>query len=82
MQLRQNVWIHHLDLGAGEQITLPLRGPRAYLQSIHGQTDAQGSASRELQKLACGDGAFIHQENSLTVSAITPLRALLIDMPV
>jgi hypothetical protein len=82
LQLRQNVWIHHLDLGAGEQITLPVRGPRAYLQSIHGQIDAQGSASRELQKLSCGDGAFIHQENSLTVSAITPLRALLIDMPV
>ncbi len=82
LQLRQNVWIHQLTLAAGEEITLPVRGPRAYLQSIHGQIDAQGSVSRELQKLACGDGAFIHQENSLTVSAITPLRALLIDMPV
>ncbi|QBJ09249.1 pirin family protein [Rahnella aquatilis] len=82
LQLRQNVWIHQLTLAAGEAITLPVLGPRAYLQSIHGQIDAQGSVSRELQKLACGDGAFIHQENSLTVSASTPLRALLIDMPV
>ena len=82
LQLRQNVWIHQLTLAAGEAITLPVRGPRAYLQSIHGQIDAQGSVSRELQILACGEGAFIHQENSLTVSAITPLRALLIDMPV
>ncbi|MFD3239447.1 pirin family protein [Rahnella perminowiae] len=81
LQLRQKVWIHHLDLAAGEKITLPVRGPRAYLQSIHGQVDALGAASRELQKLACGDGAFIHQENSLTVCACTPLRALLIDMP-
>jgi len=82
LQLRQNVWIHQLTLAAGEEITLPVRGPRAYLQSIHGQINAQGSVSHESQKLACGDGAFIHQENSLTVSASTPLRALLIDMPV
>ncbi|MBF7996425.1 pirin family protein [Rahnella laticis] len=82
LQLRQNVWIHHLDLKPGEQISLPIRGPRAYLQSIHGQVDALGAVSHESQKLACGDGAFIHQENSLTVSASTPLRALLIDMPV
>ncbi|QQN33571.1 MULTISPECIES: pirin family protein [Rahnella] len=82
LQLRQNVWIHQLTLAAGEAITLPVRGPRAYLQSIHGQINAQGAVTHESQKLACGDGAFIHQENSLTVSAITPLRALLIDMPV
>lgn len=82
LQLRQNVWIHQLTLAAGEEITLPVRGPRAYLQSIHGQINAQGAVTHESQKLACGDGAFIHQENSLTVSAITPLRALLIDMPV
>ena len=82
LQLRQSVWIHHLDLAAGEHISIPIRGPRAYLQSIHGQVDAQGSASRESQKLTCGDGAFIHQENSLTVSASTALRALLIDLPV
>ena len=82
LQLRQNVWIHQLTLAAGEAITLPVRGPRAYLQSIHGQINAQGAVTHESQKLACGDGAFIHQENSLTVSASTPLRALLIDMPV
>ena len=82
LQLRQNVWIYQLNLAAGEKITLPVRGPRAYLQSIHGQIHAQGSLNHASQKLACGDGAFIHQENSLTVSASTPLRALLIDMPV
>ena len=82
LQLRQSVWIHHLDLAAGDHISIPIRGPRAYLQSIHGQVDAQGAVSNESQRLACGDGAFIHQENSLTVSASTPLRALLIDLPV
>ncbi len=82
LQLRQQVWIHHLDLPAGEQITLPLRGPRAYLQSIHGQINAFGEESQEMQKLVCGDGAFIHLESQVTITASTPLRALLIDLPV
>lgn len=82
MQLRQQVWIHHIELGEGEEITLPIRGPRAYLQSIHGRVDALGSKSHDQQKLVCGDGAFIHLEPQLTIKASTPLRALLIDLPV
>ncbi|TPG61914.1 pirin family protein [Ewingella americana] len=82
LQLRQQVWIHHLDLPAGEQITLPIRGPRAYLQSIHGQVSALGAESQEMQRLVCGDGAFIHLEPQVTITASTPLRALLIDLPV
>ncbi|MGV8927478.1 MAG: pirin family protein [Ewingella sp.] len=82
LQLRQQVWIHHLDLPAGEQITLPIRGPRAYLQSIHGQVNALGMESQDTQRLVCGDGAFIHLEPHVTITASTPLRALLIDLPV
>ena len=29
LQLRPNVWIHQLTLAAGEEITLPVHGPRA-----------------------------------------------------
>jgi redox-sensitive bicupin YhaK (pirin superfamily) len=81
LQLRQQVWIHHLDLQEGEQQTLALNGPRAYLQSIHGTIEAQGN-HQDSQNLTCGDGAFIHDENRLTIRAATPLRALLIDLPV
>ena len=81
LQLRQQVWIHHLDLQPGEQQTLALNGPRAYLQSIHGTIDAHGERN-DNQRLTCGDGAFIHEENRLTLRAETPLRALLIDLPV
>jgi len=81
LQLRQQVWIHHLDLQPGEQQTFTLNGPRAYLQSIHGTVAANGEHHDE-QRLTCGDGAFIHEEDRLTVRAETPLRALLIDLPV
>ncbi|OMQ23633.1 pirin family protein [Serratia oryzae] len=81
LQLRQQVWIHHLNLPAGEQLTLALNGPRAYLQSIHGTLSANGE-HHDGQKLTCGDGAFIREENRLTLRAETPLRALLIDLPV
>ncbi|NCB89183.1 MAG: pirin family protein, partial [Gammaproteobacteria bacterium] len=30
----------------------------------------------------CGDGAFIRDETNITLVADTPLRALLIDLPV
>ncbi|AHG19736.1 pirin [Chania multitudinisentens RB-25] len=80
LQLRQQVWIHHLDLQAGELQELALNGPRAYLQSIHGTFSATGE-HHDSQTLTCGDGAFIHQENRLTIQAETPLRALLIDLP-
>ncbi|TBL87215.1 pirin family protein [Hafnia alvei] len=78
LQLRQQVWIHHLDLKPGEQHTLSLHGSRAYVQSIHGSYKTQDSA----ELLACGDGAFINDEESLTLTAVTPLRALVIDLPV
>lgn len=78
LQLRQQVWIHHLDLKPGEKHTLPLHGSRAYVQSIHGSYKTQDSA----ELLACGDGAFINDEENLTLTAVTPLRALVIDLPV
>jgi len=81
LQLRQQVWIHHLDLQPGEEHTLTINGPRAYLQSIHGTIAATGERHEE-QRLTCGDGAFVREENRLTIRAETPLRALLIDLPV
>jgi hypothetical protein len=36
----------------------------------------------EKQALTCGDGAFIRDEANITLVADTPLRALLIDLPV
>ncbi|WP_431224889.1 pirin family protein [Serratia sp. L9] len=81
LQLRQQVWAHHLNLQPGEQQTLTLNGPRAYLQSIHGTIEVHGE-HHPSQHLTCGDGAFIRDENQLTIRAETPLRALLIDLPV
>ncbi len=81
LQLRQQVWIHHLTLEPGKTCTLKLHGPRAYLQSIHGSLNAvTHSGARE--ELVCGDGAFIREEESVTLQADTPLRALVIDLPV
>ncbi|MFC0228192.1 pirin family protein [Serratia aquatilis] len=79
LQLRQEIWIHHLDLAAGEQQTLILNGERAYLQSIHGTAKVNGE-QHSSQNLTCGDGAFICDEKHLTIQAETPLRALLIDL--
>ena len=81
LQLRQQVWIHQLDLAAGEHINVQLHGPRAYLQSIHGTVHAVAH-EEEKQALTCGDGAFIRDEANITLVADTPLRALLIDLPV
>ncbi|MBH1931322.1 pirin family protein [Serratia rubidaea] len=80
LHLRQQVWVHHLDLPPGETLTLPLHGARAYLQSIHGACSAHGEHHAP-QHLTCGDGAFVHNEARLTLHAATPLRALLIDLP-
>ncbi|MEG3132974.1 pirin family protein [Rouxiella sp. T17] len=82
LQLRQQVWIHHINLAAGEQLEFTIHGPRAYLQSVHGQAHVKGGETHVEQQLVCGDGAFIHQENTLTVKACSPLQALLIDLPV
>ncbi|BDH44492.1 hypothetical protein TUM12370_05360 [Salmonella enterica subsp. enterica serovar Choleraesuis] len=81
LQLRQQVWIHHVELAQGERLNMTLNGPRAYLQSIHGSAHI---IAREEQKpsLTCGDGAFIRDEANITLVADTPLRALLIDLPV
>ena len=81
LQLRQQVWLHHIDLCAGERLSFQLHGPRAYLQSIHGTVNAL-SHSDEKQILTCGDGAFIRDEANVTLVADSPLRALLIDLPV
>ncbi|PSH23767.1 hypothetical protein B7R74_01710 [Yersinia pseudotuberculosis] len=82
LQLRQQMWIHHLTLAAGEQQKMPLHGHRAYLQSIHGTVDVAGPQTGTSQRLTCGDGAFVEEEQHLVIKAITPLHALLIDLPV
>ena len=81
LQLRQQVWLHHIELDKGEQVNLQLHGPRAYLQSIHGTVHAV-THTEEKEALTCGDGAFIRDEANITLVADTPLRALLIDLPV
>ncbi len=40
LQLRQQVWLHHIVLDKGESANFQLHGPRAYLQSIHGKFHA------------------------------------------
>ncbi len=82
LQLRQQVWIHHISLEEGEKLEFKINGSRAYLQSIHGQIDVQGGDTHAEQNLVCGDGAFILQEPMLTITARTALQALLIDLPV
>ncbi|MDR9889596.1 pirin family protein [Pseudenterobacter timonensis] len=81
LQLRQQAWIYHIELQKGEKASFQLHGPRAYLQSIHGSVHAQAE-KEEKEALTCGDGAFIRDEAHLTLVADSPLRALLIDLPV
>lgn len=81
LQLRQQVWIHYLNLPANGQQTLALHGTCAYLQSINGTIDIEDNQHNS-QRLTCGDGAFIREENRITLQAKTALRALLIDLPV
>ena len=81
LQLRQQAWVYHIALEKGEQISVQLHGPRAYLQSIHGTVHAVAQEQQK-QALTCGDGAFIRDEANITLVADTPLRALLIDLPV
>ncbi|WP_049009262.1 pirin family protein, partial [Citrobacter koseri] len=81
LQLRQQVWVHHIALKKGESLSFQLHGPRAYLQSIHGTFHAV-THNEEREALTCGDGAFIRDEANITLVADTPLRALLIDLPV
>lgn len=79
LQLRQQLWIHHLELQPREQKTVALNGTRAYLQSIHGSATVSG-VHHPSQPINCGDGAFIREEKQLTIQAVTPLRVLLIDL--
>ncbi|WP_437888981.1 pirin family protein [Phytobacter sp. V91] len=81
LQLRQQVWLHHIELAKGEELNFQLHGPRAYLQSIHGTVHAVSPCEAK-EALTCGDGAFIRDEANITLVADTPLRALLIDLPV
>ncbi|MGK3144155.1 pirin family protein [Pantoea sp. C2G6] len=81
LQLRQQVWIHQVELAPGEHYALRLKGPRAYLQSIHGSLEA-GSGAEHREKLGCGDGAFLQDEQQLLLTAKTATRALVIDIPV
>nr|WP_314417740.1 pirin family protein [uncultured Erwinia sp.] len=81
LQLRQQVWIHQVILRPGESHRIPLHGPRAYLQSIHGAFTAV-THSHEQEALTCGDGAFLREEESVLLTAETLLRALVIDLPV
>jgi len=81
LQLRQQVWVHHVMLESNEMQTIRLQGPHAYLQSIHGSLHAM-THSQAKEELMCGDGAFIGEEDSITLLAKTPLRALVIDLPV
>lgn len=81
LQLRQQVWLHHIELAQGEELDFQLHGPRAYLQSIHGTVQAV-TAGKAREALTCGDGAFICEEAHIHLEANTPLRALLIDLPV
>lgn len=81
LQLRQQVWIYQVNLQPGESYQVPLHGPRAYLQSIHGAFKAITSSHGQ-EALTCGDGAFLGEEESVTLTAETPLCALVIDLPV
>lgn len=81
LQLRQQAWVHQVLLEPGESFSLPLHGARAYLQSIHGSLKAV-TQSQQQESLTCGDGAFLREEQSVTLTAETPLRALVIDLPV
>ncbi|MEC5321217.1 pirin family protein [Brenneria populi subsp. brevivirga] len=81
LRLRQQVWIHHIELQKDERQTVKLRGNRAYLQSIHGSA-AVSSPEHNGVTLYCGDGAFIRQETELTIQSESPLRFLLVDLAV
>jgi len=79
LQLRQQVWIHQVILQPGESHSLPLHGSHAYVQSIHGTFTATAH-SQQQKTLTCGDGAFVKEEEGITLTAETPLRVLVIDL--
>lgn len=77
--VRQNIWIHHIHLAAGEHIALSLNGKHGYLQSIQGPINLT-STSALSQQLHCGDGVFLHHEPYLSLTAKADFQGLLIDL--
>ncbi len=71
LQLRQQVWLHHIVLDKGESANFQLHGPRAYLQSIHGKFHAL-THHEEKAALTCGDGAFIRDEANIMLGRRFP----------
>ncbi|NJD00306.1 hypothetical protein EWM60_06540 [Candidatus Erwinia dacicola] len=58
--------MHQVLLEPGESFSMPLQA------AIH---------SQQQETLTCGDGAFLREEESVTLTVETPLRALVIDLP-
>lgn len=79
LMLRQNILLYHINLSAGDEITLSVKGQKGYLQSIKGGTQLQTSA-KEMGKIQCGDGAFIQDTNTITLRCQQPFRGLFIDI--
>jgi redox-sensitive bicupin YhaK (pirin superfamily) len=71
---------HHIELEKGEQINVQfmVHAPTCSRFTAPSMPSHRNSKSR----LTCGDGAFIRDEANITLVADTPLRALLIDLPV
>ncbi|MEX6140970.1 pirin family protein [Proteus mirabilis] len=79
LMLRQNIWLYHINLAQGDEITLPIQGQKGYLQSIKGGIHFQTS-KQELGEIRCGDGAFIQDSNMLALRCQKAFRGLFIDI--
>ncbi|MCD4629981.1 pirin family protein, partial [Proteus mirabilis] len=79
LMLRQNIWLYHINLAQGDEITLPIQGQKGYLQSIKGGVHFQTS-EQELGEIRCGDGAFIQDSNMLALRCQKAFRGLFIDI--
>lgn len=79
LMLRQTIWLYHIHLQAGDEITLPIKGQKGFLQSIKGGTYLQTS-TQENGQVQCGDGAFIQDSHSITLKSSAEFRGLFIDI--
>ncbi len=80
LMLRQNIWLYHINLQFGDEITLPIKGQKGYLQSIKGGVNLEISSQEEGQ-IQCGDGAFIQESNTITLRCQQEsFRGLFIDL--
>lgn len=79
LMLRQNIWLYHINLQLGDEITLPIKGQKGYLQSIKGGVNLLTSTYEE-GRIECGDGAFIQDNQSITLKAQQPFRGLFVDI--